>query len=91
MKEYYQDLILKTNNPLFKNYYNEMLKYHTKGEKPKIDNFLFKKGLNRVYSVKLDKYFNTMSEASRYVEKGRSYTRRCIIGELENKFEFKIV
>jgi len=91
MKEYYKDLISKTNNPVFKSYYLNMLNYLDNGEKTIVENFNFKIGIDRVYSAKLDKYFDSMSKASKYVGKGRSYARRCLIGELENKYEFTIV
>ena len=91
MEEYYKDLISKTSNPVFKEYYNSMLNYYKRGEKPLIKNFKFKIGIDKVYSEELDRYFDSMSQASIYVGKGRSYTRRCIIGELENKYKFKIV
>jgi hypothetical protein len=53
--------------------------------------YMFKINVNKVYSSILNKNFRTMADASRYVGKGRSYARRCIIGELENKYQFKIV
>ena len=42
MEEYYKDLISKTSNPVFKEYYNSMLNYYKRGEKPLIKNFKFK-------------------------------------------------
>lgn len=93
MIEYYKTLISQTKNPNHLAYYKKMLKKF-KGET--IENnytprYLFKININKIYSPVLNKNFKTMSDASRYVGKGRSYARRCIIGELENKYEFKIV
>jgi len=95
MIEYYQKLIQTSNNPSHIKYYKNMLKKFM-GEKIKKQNnytprYMFKINVNKVYSPVLNRYFRDMAEASRFVEKGRSYARRCIIGELENKYKFKIV
>lgn len=93
MIEYYKTLINQTNNPMHLAYYKKMLdKFSGKITKSNYtERYLFKININRVYSPILKKHFRTMADASRYVGKGRSYARRCIIGELENKYEFKIV
>lgn len=93
MIEYYKTLISQTKNPNHLKYYKKMLdKFSGKEIKNNYtERYLFKIKTNKVYSTVLKKKFETMAEASRYVGKGRSYARRCIIGELENKYNFKIV
>lgn len=96
MIQYYKTLITQTKNPEHKKYYQQRLCELGVGKIKDIktnqaSEFNFKFGVNRVYSEKLNKYFNSMSSASKYVKKGRSYTRRCLIGELENKYLFKVV
>jgi len=93
MLEYYNKLLDTSNNSMHLEYYKEMiLKFEGKKQQSNYTpRYMFKININRVYSSVLNKHFRSMSEASKYVRKGRSYTRRCIIGELENKYEFKIV
>jgi hypothetical protein len=93
MIDYYKTLISQTKNPNHLAYYKKMLKIFN-GEKTQNNytpRYMFKINVNRVHSPILNKNFRTMADASRYVGKGRSYARRCIIGELENKYEFKII
>jgi hypothetical protein len=91
IKKYYKEMLKKSKNPNHKKYYkNQLAILDNKNTKKTINN-LFKRGVNKIYSVKLDKEFDTMSSASIYVNKGRSYCRRCIVGELENKYLFEII
>ena len=93
MLEYYNKLLETSKNMIHIEYYKKMLKKFN-GEKTQNNytpRYMFKINVNRVHSPILNKNFRTMADASRYVGKGRSYARRCIIGELENKYEFKII
>ena len=95
MIEYYKIMITQTKNSEHLIYYKKMLKKYqgvsVKKENNYTPKYLFKININKVYSSVLNMYFRDMAQASRYVNKGRSYARRCIIGELENKYKFKIV
>lgn len=93
MIEYYKSLMNRTKNPIYLEYYKKMIKKFS-GEKKESNytpRYMFQININRVYSPVLNKHFRTMADASRFVGKGRSYARRCIIGELDNKYKFKIV
>lgn len=89
MKDYYKKMLKQTNNLEHKKYYLFMLNYFNNKQVSIISDFTFNKKTDYIYSEKLNKKFESMSSASKYVNKGRSYVRRCLIGELENKYLFK--
>lgn len=78
--EYFQKMSRECKNPIHRAYYQSQL-INNKGK-----NGYHK--TKRVYSKKLDMYFNSCNEACEYVGKSNSYVYDCIKPNKRNPYGF---
>ena len=83
IKSYYEEMLNKSSNPDHKTYYYNMLHGNDIEEA--------KNKSQRIYSKKLDMYFDTMAEASRFIGKSDTYVYMILRDGLPNHYEFSKV
>jgi hypothetical protein len=78
-QKYFREMYEKSKNPIHKDYYKRMMNggYSKSCGSP-----------TKIFSTKLNKSFDTMAEASRYVGKSKSYCYMVLKDELPNTYGF---